>query len=128
MHPQQPPAHDVILAALAINNVPSVDTHARLIEAALIEHGHLPPHEQEMTRADVEKVAQWLAERSMHPRYVMVADGWHRLMESASDVHLAHSAATKTAPQGTGTELDEARRVLLGWQNQHGVDSPGDRT
>lgn len=114
MNPHHPSAHDVILAALAIDAPPSLEMQASLIEAALVEHGHLPHPDQPATQDDVDRVARWLAERSMHPRYTM-EDGWKRLLESAPDVHVAHAAATRIAAAGTSTEVDEARRFLLAW-------------
>ncbi len=85
---------------------------ARLVVAALIEHGHLPdPDQTAPVTADYERAAQWLADQSGHPRYE--GDGWARIMQSSRDVEMAHASADRRLG-GVGREgLARTRAMLL---------------
>lgn len=95
-------ARDVILVAL-LTPLPTdstdpgdrnaAESRAALIEAALIQHGHLTaPGGGGPTLAEVEDVARWLADQSMFARYTMDG-GWKRLLASNADVNVAAAKA-----------------------------------
>lgn len=69
--------------------------------------------------AEVEEVAQWLAEQSDHPRYCQVPEGWRTILASTADVEVAYAAAVRrlgTLPGlragQQGDSLRAARDVL----------------
>jgi hypothetical protein len=119
-----PTAHAVITAALA-QPLPGdqQDVHQRavLIEAALIQHGHLPEPQgaaQAPSQDEVEEIARWLAERGAHPRHVVVEDGWKRLIESPVDVDLAGACAQRRVGNHGLDEVLRAVDVLKRWHRQ----------
>lgn len=115
-------ARQVIVAALAVP-VPDegpegrVERQAALIEAALIQHGHLPdPHAATtgLTEDEVVEVAKWLARASRHPRYA--EDGYTMLMSSERDVAMAgHQAEQRAMDSEAVQQIARARQVLLAW-------------
>ena len=112
-----PAAVDVIKAALTVA-VPTdrqdIDHRARLVEAALIVHGHLP--DPTAPKPGVYKTyaqaAVWLAEQSQFARYT--GPGWERLLESPADVEVAAAKALARAVDPiTARAVTDARDLLL---------------
>ncbi len=99
-----------------------VDTMAtRIVEhltGAGLLHEHAP-RPTEITEADAEQTARWLAEQSRHPRYG--GEGWRMLLISDADVHVAHGAAIRAnqpAVGGVVADLHAAKTVLLSWHKR----------
>lgn len=64
--------------------------------------------------------ARWLAEKSEHPRYTQITDGWRTLLVSTGDVEIAYRAALRGTENLSGMqasrfadELRAAREVLM---------------
>lgn len=91
----------------------ATEERATLIEAALIEHGHLAPPERPATEQDIDDAARWLADKSRHPRYVDVEEGWRKLLESSADVELACACAARSASQSDVETIARVRGLLL---------------
>lgn len=127
-----PSARDVIVAALATylppTDRPDVEDRADIVVGALIQHGHLPaPDPGPTRRADMEELAQWLAERSQFARYTVEAGdstppGWHRIMASSADVNVAAAKALAVAPtDDSRDEIARAKWLLLRWHQEHSL-------
>lgn len=123
MHPVPCPNCGAILGVCGCDVPDSagyrLDWQAQLITEALADHGHLSTAEQ-VEPETVEDVAKWLAAESLHPRYYDATgadtERWRKLLESDSDVHVAHTAALKAHPQPDreySQRLSEARHELL---------------
>lgn len=128
-----PTAHDVIAAALVVALPCPVcgraetcrcarpEAHsltserATLIEAALVEHGHLAPASRAATQEDFDEAAMYLAARSRHPRYTQTSDGWGKLLQSEADVEMAYAQASGKVPQSEQEPLGRAKTLLLGF-------------
>lgn len=126
-----PTARDVIVAALAVplpcplcgraevcrcakpKGYSPTEERAALIEAALIEEGHLTVAAREPTQTDLDEAAMYLAARSRHPRYTQVEDGWRKLLDAEADVTMAYHQATKHAPQSEQEPLSRAKSLLM---------------
>ena len=131
--PLHPSVHDIVVGCLAqalpcpvcgrtdpcrcVRPVDYSPTEARatLIEKALIHFGHLPDPGVGEAAFDPEETARWLADRSGHPRYVQVEDGWRRLIESENDVELASIHATRRVSGSEVETVKAAKSALLGW-------------
>lgn len=119
--------HEVIMAALAAD-LPEGTLHDRalLIEAALVEHGHLPEPHREATLADVEEVCRWLADQSRHPRYVLVHEGWRKILASDADLTLAGMRALgNAANEADRDSVHHAVAVVRRWIDTHPPETPG---
>jgi hypothetical protein len=89
---------------------------SQMILAALTSEGLLHVEQAEPTAEDFEVLARWLADQSQHPRYVMIEDGWSKLLESEHDVTVAYAAALKTIGTPSveqNNQLGRARDTLV---------------
>lgn len=126
-----PTARDVIVAALAVplpcpvcgraetcrcvkpEGYSLTEERATLIEAALVQEGHLRAPAAEVSQADLDEAAMYLAARSRHPRYTQTEDGWRKLFQAEPDVEMAYHHATKNAPQSEQEPLSRAKNLLV---------------
>lgn len=124
-------ARDIIVVALTVplpareDEQVRVAERAALIEAALIEHGHLPKPYTAPTDEEVEDTARWLATESQFPRYTVEAGpdtppGWRRLMASTTDVNVAAAKAlTLAVTDAYRDDVIRAKHTLLAWHHAH---------
>lgn len=126
-HAAPPTVHDVIVAALATalpcpscgsqrpcrclrpDGYSETTERAKLVEAALVQHGHIHVEEPE---PDDEQLARWLAARSRFPRYA-VDDGWRKVLQSEADVEVAAAYAAKNASQSGLEDVARVKARLL---------------
>lgn len=93
---------------------------ARLIEAALVQYGHLSAAfpDTEPSEDDVKAAAVLLCRKSRHARYDY-AEGYLLLHQSPRDVEVAFAAAEKRGLTGSeAEELGRARDLLLDWHRR----------
>lgn len=89
-----------------------IAVRAALIEAALIEYGHVRGPNHPITDADLHAAAVALSMASRHARYE--GDGVIRLRESVVDVDVAYHAALKhTDDPQERADLARWRKLLL---------------
>lgn len=89
---------------------------SQMLLDALTAEGLIADAHPEPTESDFEELAQWLAAQSQHPRYVMIEDGWSKLLESEHDVTVAYAAALKTIGTPSveqNNQLGRARDTLV---------------
>lgn len=102
---------------------------AQMLHDALIDEGLLHVEQAEPTAEDFDVLARWLADQSQHPRYVMIEEGWRKLLESEQDVTVAYAAALKTVgtpSQEQNNQLGRARDTLVAEiRRRRAADSQG---
>lgn len=140
VNPDRPALHDVLVACIAQRlpcpvckrtdapcrcvrplDYSETNERATLIEQALRLYGYLPPEEGESQGFDAAETAQWVADRSGHPRYVQVENGWQRLLESEADVELATIHALRRVPTDEVEMVKAAKAALLAWHQSEKV-------
>lgn len=95
-----------------------IDAQSHIIWVALVENGSIVDQEQAAgpTEADMEQVAQYLAQQSRFARYA--GEGWRMLLTSDVDVSVAFAkakAATDGSEKAVTDALARSRDLLVAW-------------
>jgi hypothetical protein len=106
-----------------------LEAKANIVWDALVSSGVLTAQQPatELTQAEIEEVAKYLAHESRFVRYS--DDGWRMLLTSETDVRVAHAKAAAVTQGGSKEQSDalgRARDLLVGHIEQRRAAEGGE--